>query len=150
MESSCSTDGKHLQSSQAAAAMLRNEAPVKGHMPEPDIQLHSWGHTADTPAHAQVAWLMCRAAALGEHRVFFTVQLLLPVAQHHHTSHPIFQDPGTVKICCLSVWGTEQVVKGRELSCIKRPSHPPSPEYRSWLCHLILKSLTQGRTKSTL
>lgn len=132
------------------AAVLRNEASVKGLMPQPGIQLHSWDHTADIPAHAQVAWLLCRAAALGKHGVFFTVQLSLPVAQHHCTSHPTLQEPGTVQICCLSGWRTEQVAKEGVLSYIERPRHPPSPEDRSCLCHLILKSLTQGRKKSTL
>lgn len=111
-------------------------------------QLHSWDPWYSRyPCPCTSARLMCRAAALGERGVFSQRS---SCCLWHSTSHPILQEPVTVQSCLLSGWGTEQVVTGVALSCIERPSHPPSPEDRSCLCHLILKSLTQGRTKSTL
>lgn len=142
-------DGKHLQSS-PAAGMMRDETSVKGHMPGPGIQSHPQDHTADIPAHAQAAWLMVRSCCFGEAHGFFH-SARLAACGNHTTSHHILQGPGALQVCLLAGSGTEQVVRGWTLTfCVERLGHPPSPEDRSCLCQLILNSLTQGRTKSTL
>lgn len=123
---------------------LRSAASVKGNLPEPAALPgpHS-RHPCSCTSSRTYMW----SAALGECGAFSQCS---SCCLWHSTSHPILQEPGTVQICLLRGWGREQVVKGVTLSCIERPRHPPSPEDRSCLCHLILKSLTQGRTKSTL